>query len=459
MSGVAAAVTQGIIASSETRVVVGLGVTGLSCARYLYGRGLPFCVVDTRTDPPGLSELRAEMPEITVYAGLYPTDLFERATELVVSPGIALDDPMLAPARAAGAEICGDIDLFVREAAAPVVGITGSNAKSTVTELVGCMARDAGLDTGVGGNLGTPALELLAPGRELYVLELSSFQLERAGNLGLAVAAVLNVTTDHLDRHGSLPAYHQAKHRIFRGCRAAVVNRDDPLTVPLVAEDVRRVDWSLGEPDLDGFGLRTLGDGEYLCYGFTPLLATADLCLVGRHNVANALAALAIGHAAGLPHAAMVDTLRHFRGLPHRCQQVAVIGGVRYVNDSKGTNIGATEAALRGLGGDRDIVLIAGGQGKGADFSELRPAATAHCKTVVLIGEDAPRIERALAGAVPVEYASSMDEAVTLAAARAAAGECVLLSPACASFDMFTGYVARGEAFCRAVDSLRSIGT
>ena len=449
---------QDLIASSTNRVVIGLGVTGLSCARHLHRLGLPFSVVDTRPAPPGLEALRREMPDVPVYAGLYPTDVIQEAGELVVSPGIALDDPLLAPAREAGVSILGDIDLFVREAGAPVVGITGSNAKSTVTELVGRMARDAGLDTGVGGNLGTPALELLAPERELYVLELSSFQLERAGQLGLAVAAVLNVSADHLDRHGSMPAYHQAKHRIFRGCRTAVVNRDDPLTVPLVPDDVQVVSWRLGEPELDGFGLRRIDDREFLCHEFEPLLASDELGLAGRHNLANALAALAIGHAAGLPLAGMAESLRRFEGLPHRCQEVAVIDGVRYVDDSKGTNIGATEAALGGLGGDRDIVLIAGGQGKGADFAPLRRAAARHCKAAILIGEDAPQIERALQDAVPVVRADTLEQAVVLAAEQAQAGDCVLLSPACASFDMFSGYAERGDVFGRAVEALRGDG-
>jgi UDP-N-acetylmuramoylalanine--D-glutamate ligase len=437
------------------RVVVGLGVTGLSCARHLHRRGQVFSVVDTRSDPPGLEALRSEMPDVPVYAGLYPTDLLEQASELIVSPGIALDDPALAAARAAGVAVVGDIDLFVREAAAPVIGITGSNAKSTVTELVGQMAKDARLDVGVGGNLGTPALDLLDPGRQLYVLELSSFQLERSGTLGLAVAAVLNVSPDHLDRHGSMPAYHQAKHRIFRGCRTAVVNRDDPLTVPLLAADVRVVSWRLGEPELDGFGLRVIDGRETLCHQFEPLLPVDELGLVGRHNVANALAALAIGHAAGLDRATMAVTLRRFGGLPHRCQPVAVIDGVRYVDDSKGTNVGATEAALNGLGGERDIVLIAGGQGKGADFALLREPVARHCKALVLIGEDAPAIERCLADCAPVSRADTMAAAVRLASTLAAAGDCVLLSPACASFDMFSGYVERGRTFGAAVAALR----
>ena len=270
-------VAQGVIASSVNRVVVGLGVTGMSCARYFRQRGIPFSVVDTRTDAPGLATLRAEMPEVAVFAGSYPAELITAASELVVSPGVALDAPLVQQARDAGVDIVGDIDLFVREATAPVVGITGSNAKSTVTELVGQMAREANLDVGVGGNLGTPALDLLSDERELYVLELSSFQLERAGQLNLAVATVLNISPDHLDRHGSMPRYHQAKHRIFRGCDKAVVNSDDPLTIPLVGPDVEIISWRLGQPELGGFGLATIDGQEYLCHGFQPLLPSAAL--------------------------------------------------------------------------------------------------------------------------------------------------------------------------------------
>ena len=446
---------QGVIAGSVDRVVVGLGVTGLSCARYLRRRGVPFSVVDTRPDAPGLEEFRRAMPEVPVYAGEYPPGLVAAAAELVVSPGVAMDDPLVAQARAAGVSIVGDIDLFVREAAAPVVGITGSNAKSTVTELVGQMARDAGLNVGVGGNLGTPALDLLDPERALYVLELSSFQLERAGELGLAVATVLNITPDHLDRHGSMPSYHLAKHRIFRGCRKVVVNGDDPLTIPLLGPGVEVISWRLGKPQPQGFGVVEEAGEETLCQGLTPLLPRRELGLVGRHNVANALAALALGYAAGLPLAGMVATLRRFRGLPHRCQQVAELGGVTYVNDSKGTNIGATIAALEGMGAGRNILLIAGGQGKGADFTQLQPAVARHCKLVLLLGEDAPALQAALEGHAPVTRVASMAEAVTIAAARAGAGDVVLLSPACASFDMFTDYANRGDVFSEAVARLR----
>jgi UDP-N-acetylmuramoylalanine--D-glutamate ligase len=453
------AVSQGVIASSVNRVVVGLGLTGLSCARHLYRSGASFSVLDTRDNPPGLQELRSEMPDVPVYAGDYPEELITGASELIVSPGIAMDDPLVSLARGAGVDVVGDIDLFMREAAAPVVGITGSNAKSTVTELLGQMARQAGVIAGVGGNLGTPALDLLDAANELYILELSSFQLERAGTLGFAVATVLNVSADHLDRHGSMPRYHQAKHRVFRGCQKAVINRDDPLTVPLVAEDVALIAWTMGRPALGrpgqaDFGLMEVEGQVCLCHGFDVLMPVTELAMPGGHNVANALAALALGYAADLPLAPMCETLRNFTGLPHRCELVASIDGVRFVDDSKGTNIGATQAALSGLGTGRNILLIAGGQGKGADFTQLRPVVEEHCKQLILIGEDAPLIEQALTGVAPVTFCNSMEEAVAVAAAGAGPGDTVLLSPACASFDMFSGFVARGQAFAAAVIAL-----
>ncbi|NND69679.1 MAG: UDP-N-acetylmuramoyl-L-alanine--D-glutamate ligase [Halioglobus sp.] len=439
------------IASSDVRVVVGLGVTGVSCARYLRARGLPFCVVDTRDNPPGLAALRAEMPDVDIYTGEYPQALLAQACEVVVSPGIAMDAAIVRAAQDVGVTVVGDIDLFVREARAPVIGITGSNAKSTVTELVGQMARDAGVRVAVGGNLGTPALDLLGPECELYVLELSSFQLERAGELRLAVATVLNVSEDHMDRHGSLSAYHTAKHRIFRGCKMAVLNPADPLTVPLLDTSTRQLSWRMDEPEPGGFGLREVDGVEYLCHGHDRVLAVSALRLPGRHNIANALAALALGHAAGLPLDSMAGTLSAFSGLPHRCELVAEQDGVRYVNDSKGTNIGATGAALAGLGGDRNVILIAGGQGKGADFRQLRDVASRHCKLVVVIGEDAALLHDALADVVAMQEAQDMAAAVARAAAVAQEGDCVLLSPACASFDMFTGYEQRGDAFTAAV--------
>ncbi len=448
------AVNQNIIASSANSVVFGLGATGLSCARYLARCGQVFTVVDTRANPPGLEALMHELPHVPVFLGEVPVSVVESAAQLIVSPGIGLEQPLVVKAAAAGVEVVGDIDLFIREASAPVIGITGSNAKSTVTELVAQMGRESGLKVAAGGNLGTPALDLLDDDCELYVLELSSFQLERAGSLNLAVATVLNVSEDHLDRHGTIQNYHRAKHRIFGACRKAVVNKDDPLTTPLVAQNVAIVSWRMEEPELGGFGLRTSNGVESLSYQFDALLPTSELLLLGRHNIANALAALAVGHCAGLPMDAMLTTLRTFSGLKHRCQFISEIGGVSFVNDSKGTNPGATEAALQGLSSGRNIVLIAGGVGKGANFDQLRASVSAHCKMLVLIGESTREMQACLDGTVVIQLADSLEQAVQMASEQTTRGDCVLLSPACASFDMFNNYIERGEAFIQAVENL-----
>ena len=405
-----------LISSTGRKVIVGLGATGLSVARWLNARGEDFCVVDTRELPPGLETLRDEMPDVPCWFGKIPQDVLDTAGELIVSPGIAPSEPWLSQAVEAGALLRGDIDLFVEEAQAPVIGITGSNAKSTVTALVGDMARRAGLRVGVGGNLGTPALDLLDDATELYVLELSSFQLERAGSLDLAVATVLNVTPDHLDRHGSMPRYHAAKHRIFSGATTVVVNGDDPLTIPPLADGRRQISWRLREPELHGFGLREEGGETMIAEGFELLMPAAEIALPGRHNLANALAALAIGRAAGLPRDAMLEALRGFRGLPHRCEVVASAGGVDWINDSKATNVGAALAAIEGLGATRRLVLIAGGRDKAADFSQLREAVARHCDRVLLIGEAAGKLATALAGCCPIEEVGDLASAVERAA-------------------------------------------
>jgi UDP-N-acetylmuramoylalanine--D-glutamate ligase len=449
--GEAAYSMQSLISSTQRKVVVGLGATGLSVARFLAARGEDFSVYDTRDNPPGLDELRRELPDVPVLTGEAPQDVLDTAGELIVSPGIAPSEPWLAQAVEAGATLRGDIDLFVERAAAPVIGITGSNAKSTVTALVGEMARAAGKNVGVGGNLGTPALDLLSDDIELYVLELSSFQLERAGDLGLAVAAVLNVTPDHLDRHGSMPKYHQAKHRIFSGCKAVVYNADDPLTIPPLAGDRTLVSWRPRQPELQGFGLRDVDGRTHLAHGFRALMPVRDLSLAGNHNIANALAALAIGHAAGLPEDAMIQALRDFRGLAHRCELIAEKRGVRWINDSKATNVAAAQAAIAGLGTDKNLILIAGGRDKGSDFSGLRAGVQSYCEHVLLIGEAASTIAEAVAGAAQVESVETLDRAIVRAAELAKPGHTVLLSPACASFDQFASYEARGDAFRAAV--------
>ena len=445
-----------LIASDQFRIVVGLGKSGMSLVRYLARQGVRFAVVDTRANPPELSTLREQFPQVEVRFGELDVEFLSRASELLVSPGLAVATPALQEAAKRGAKLSGDIDLFARAAKAPIIAITGSNAKSTVTTLVGEMAAAAGRKVAVGGNLGTPALDLLADDVELYVIELSSFQLETTELLNAEVATCLNVSEDHMDRYADLPAYHLAKHRIFRGARQVVVNRDDPLSRPMIADQVPCWSFGLGKPDFKRFGLLEENGEKYLAYQFDALLPVRELKVRGAHNQSNALAALALGHAVGLPMAAMLDTLKAFTGLVHRCQWVGERRGVSYYDDSKATNVGAALAAIEGLGADIDgkLVLIAGGDGKGADFSSLRKPVAAHCRAVVLLGRDADKLAAVLEGAVEIVRVDSLQAAVEQAAALAQSGDAVLLSPACASLDMFKNFEERGRLFAQAVEAL-----
>ncbi len=445
-----------LIASDQFRIVVGLGKSGMSLVRHLARRGLPFAVADTRVNPPELATLKAEYPDVQVRCGELDVEFLCTASELLVSPGLAISTPALQEAAARGVKLSGDIELFAREAKAPIIAITGSNAKSTVTTLVGKMAVAAGRTVAVGGNLGTPALDLLADDVELYVLELSSFQLETTEQLNAEVATCLNISEDHMDRYSGLPAYHQAKHRIFRGARQVVVNRDDRLSRPLVADDLPTWTFGLGKPDFKGFGLFEEKGEKYLAFQFDSLMPVRELKMRGAHNQSNALAALALGHAVGLPFEPMLETLRQFVGLPHRCQWVGQRGDVSYYDDSKATNVGAALAAIEGLGADIDgkLVLIAGGDGKGADFSALRAPIARYCRAVVLLGRDAQRLADALADATTLVHVATLGEAVQRAAECAEAGDAVLLSPACASLDMFKNFEERGRLFAAAVEAL-----
>lgn len=440
-----------VIAKSRMTAVVGLGLTGVSVARYLASRGERFIMLDTRTAPASLAAFRSEFPDVGVELGPLQTQTLTQVDEIVLSPGVALSEPALQQAQAAGVSIIGDISLFLRENTAPVVAITGSNAKSTVTTLVGEMAARAGIDVAVGGNIGTPVLELLnGPAKQLVVLELSSFQLETIAKLNAAVATILNVSEDHMDRYATMQDYYLAKQRIYFGAKTVVTNRADALTVPPLAVGVKPMSFGLDKPDRGGFGLLLQDGREYLAYEFKALMPADEVRMPGRHNIENALAALALGQAVDLPMAAMLQTLREFEGLPHRCQWVAELAGVAWYNDSKGTNVGATLAALQGLANSRGkTVLIAGGVGKGADFAPLAPALR-RLRGLVLMGEDAAKIA-AVAQGIPVVMAADMTDAVTQAAALAEPGDVVLLSPACASLDMFKNYQHRGDVFVAAV--------
>jgi UDP-N-acetylmuramoylalanine--D-glutamate ligase len=444
------------VGTARKALIVGLGKSGVSAARHLAARGWQLAVTDDRADPPGRDALAEFAPGADCRFGRFDSALLEGAEIVVASPGVTPREPLLESAASRGIEIVGDIELFAREAKAPVVGITGTNGKSTVTMLVGRMAARAGRRVAVGGNLGTPALDLLdAAEPELYVLELSSFQLETTRSLHTLAATVLNLSADHLDRHGTMEAYAAAKARIFKRCDVAVVNLDDPQVVPMPGEGqvLRVVGFSIaGVADAE-YSLLTHAGEPWLAIRGEPVLAVSAMRITGLHNAANALAALALGEACGLPLAPMLEELREFTGLAHRAQWVRETRGVRYINDSKGTNVGATLAAVTGMPGP--VVLIAGGDGKGQDFSPLA-GVKGRVRLALLIGRDAPQLEHALAGACAVRRCDSLEQAVLAAAQVAAAGDIVLLSPACASFDMFRDYTERGERFAAAVGRLPS---
>jgi UDP-N-acetylmuramoylalanine--D-glutamate ligase len=437
---------------SPLSVIVGLGRTGVSCARHLAARGHRLVVTDTRANPPGLAELRRLVPGAATALGGFDSAVLEGADQIVVSPGVSLAEPFLRKAAAQGLDLVGDIELFAREAGGRVVGITGTNGKSTVTTLVGEFARAAGLEVRVGGNLGEPALDLLeGPPAAMYVLELSSYQLETTWSLQPEAAAVLNVSADHLDRYRDVAEYAAAKARIFERAATAIVNLDDEIVVRMPRPGQRRVGFSLRRGDADFRLVRRAGE-DWLAEGAEPVLPLSALALPGRHNAANALAALAIGSVCGFPRAEMGGVLRAFRGLPHRAERVRDRRGVTFIDDSKGTNVGATVAAIEGLPGP--LLLIAGGEGKGQDFTPLARACEAGVRQAILIGRDAPLLAAALEGRCPVAFAASMEAAVEAAATAARAGDTVLLSPACASFDMFRDYAHRGEVFAAAVRAL-----
>ncbi|CAM4416412.1 MAG: UDP-N-acetylmuramoylalanine--D-glutamate ligase [Legionellaceae bacterium] len=438
-----------------SRIIIGLGKTGLSCLHYFQQRQIPVQVMDTRLEPPGLPELKTLFPTIPVHLGELNLSILSQAEEIIISPGISLKEPAIAACKKQGIPILGDIELFAREAKAPIVGITGSNAKSTVTTLVGLMAKQSGIKALVGGNIGIPALDLLnEPVPDIYILELSSFQLEVVNSLSCKIATILNISEDHMDRYPSLTDYSHAKQRIYDLAEFCLWNRNDALTFP--QNNSNSISFGLDEPLNQEFGLRFL-EGEYwLTKGKQPLLSTNKLRIQGKHNWANAFAAFAIGEQIGCSWEAMREILINFPGLPHRCQWVAEKNGIHWYNDSKGTNVGSTIAALSGFGTaiSGKIILIAGGDGKGADFSDLREPIKNYVREVILIGRDAQRIGILIHEFMPVHYTSDLKEAVHQAKQGAKKGDIVLLSPACASIDMFNNYEHRGNVFMQAVQDL-----
>ncbi|TAL61150.1 MAG: UDP-N-acetylmuramoyl-L-alanine--D-glutamate ligase [Legionella sp.] len=439
-------------------LVAGLGKTGLSIARYLHRNNQQFVVFDTRNDAPGLEELQKEFPEIPVYLQQLPSDLIGQLTDIITSPGLPLETPFIQEALKAGVAVYGDIECLAREVKAPIIAITGTNGKSTVTTLVGEMAKAAGLHVAVAGNIGTPVLDLLQEKKpfELWVLELSSFQLDLTYSLKPLAATILNITPDHLDRHHTLQAYIDAKQRIYQDAKIVLFNRDDPATAPQSTKHEATISFGQDAPKAGQWGLLKVEGKTYLAKGRECLIDVDSILIKGVHNWLNALAACALAEAAGIPMAAITQVLQTFTGLAHRCQWVRSLAGVDWINDSKGTNIGATISAINGIGGSMQgkIVLIAGGQGKGADFDELSQPIADFVRSIVLIGEDADKIEKALMDVVPISRATTLDNAVLIAKQQAQPGDVVLLSPACASLDMFKDFNHRGDVFTSLVNGL-----
>ncbi len=442
-------------------VIVGLGDTGFSCARHFLRRGRRFSVVDSRPRPPRLADLENLRSDIEIELGAFRAERLLAAVELVVSPGVDLRTPALAAAVAAGIPVTGDIDIFAREARGPIVAVTGSNGKSTVVAMLAEILDAAGVNYGLGGNIdgsrACPALELLErDAKDWYLLEISSFQLETTRRLNAEVALVLNLSADHLDRYDDLESYARAKQRIFRGCRRIILNRDEPLVRPPDPVAAPIISFGLDAPGPGQVGLLRRRGVRWLAHGAKSVLAANQLKIPGDHNLANALAAMALALAMGVDRESIATGLRRFRGLPHRCQWLAEIGGVDYYNDSKATNVAAAAAAVENLGAlcRGRVLLLAGGVDKGGDFAPLAAPLGRWARAVILFGRDAQRIAAALPADTPIHFAADINQAAAAARALALPGDCVLLSPACASFDMFENFRQRGDAFARRVEQL-----
>jgi UDP-N-acetylmuramoylalanine--D-glutamate ligase len=434
-------------------VILGLGTTGLSCARFYSDRNVSIAIMDSRSQPPGLAAVRSSYPEIPLLLGPFAESVLQTAGEIIISPGIAASsEPAIRNAMRAGVSVVGDIEIFCRHARRPVLAVTGSNGKSTVASLVHRMIEASGRSAKLGGNIGIPALDLLQGEEpEFYVLELSSFQLETTYSLDAAAATVLNISEDHMDRYANLQEYAIAKFRIFDGTGTMVINIDDKLVAAFPRSDRRHICFTTGVPGRNEFGVRERGGDLVLALGETVLCPVRDLPLHGTHNISNILAALAMGSAIGLPVPGMLDGLRSFPGLPHRCQWLCQINGVDWYNDSKGTNVGACCAAIKGLAGENNVILIAGGDGKDADFSPLKTIASGRVRTAILIGRDAELLAEVLRDVTEIHYAVDMEEAVNRAHVLSRPRDIVLLSPACSSLDMYTDYQQRGSVFAEAV--------
>jgi len=448
-------------------LVLGMGETGISMVKWLSRQEAIIRVADSRTAPPHLDAIMTMISAGEIFIGPFESRIFEAIEIIAMSPGVPLSDPHVQQAISSGIPVIGDIALFrwaleqSNTANAKVLAITGTNGKTTVTAMVGAMLKKAGMDVAVAGNIGPAVLDVfmqrLDSGKmpQMWVLEVSSFQLELTEWLNADVAAVLNFSEDHLDRYRDMQEYIQAKSRIFNHEKPAkgvqILNRDDKFSLAMRQTNRKQVTFGLDEPGAKAdFGIAHRNRAVWLMEGGALLMKASDLKLNGLHNTANALAALAICRVAGVPAEPLLSALREFKGLPHRMEVVAAFCDVTFIDDSKSTNVGSTVAALNGLKGN--VVLIAGGDGKGQDFTLLRQAVTKGARAVVLIGRDAGKIAAALSDCgVPVQFARTMEDALQKSFLLAHPGDVVLLSPACASFDMFRNYVHRAEVFVAAV--------
>ncbi|MFK7731725.1 MAG: UDP-N-acetylmuramoyl-L-alanine--D-glutamate ligase [Pseudomonadales bacterium] len=435
--------------------IIGVGATGLSCARYLQNRGDSFSLCDTRSKPPGAADVLREFAGIDIYFGELPLAVLKNSKRLLVSPGVSLETHAIRQVLDQGVSLCSDLDLFRAEIKCPVVCVTGSNGKSTVATLLAEIAKAAEINVCLCGNIGLPVLDALDDSIELYVLEVSSFQLERSAALAADAATILNISADHMDRYSDLESYASSKQRVFMNADKCIINRDELACKNRHGEAYSSFGFS--EPAAGLFGVAQVAGDTHLMYGDSPLLPTSEMRLQGTHNVSNALAALALAQAIGISLEVACGVLRKFAGLPHRCEHIADIDGRSFINDSKGTNVGATVAALEGLGtpDDRRMVLIAGGVGKGADFSELSDAVSAHAHSVLVYGQDAEQIADALETHTEIHRCNDLAEAVNRAYDLSAPCDTVLFSPACASFDMFDNFEQRGDRFRELVLSFR----
>lgn len=454
--------------ANKSVLVLGLGETGMSLVRWLTAQGARVRVGDSREHPPSLDLLREKFPRVEVRCGIFRSELLDGIALIAISPGVPLRDPFVMKAAAQGIPVVGDIELFAqslpKNKVPKIIAITGSNGKTTVTSMVGAMCRATGKETLVAGNISPAVLDVLMQrdGKhpDIWVLELSSFQLETTASLNADAATVLNISEDHMDRYGDMGEYIAAKARIFRADGhggVQVLNRDDADSAAMALLERRHITFGLNSPPPgdEDWGIEYADAEIWLKQGKQRVMNASELMVEGLHNVANALAALALCRAINLPLSPLLDALRNFKGLPHRVETVTEINGVTYYDDSKGTNVGATVAALKGLG--RLAVVILGGDGKGQDFSPLQHAVSQHARAVVLIGRDADKIAASLQHCdVPLLHAHDMNDAVRQSAAQALPGDAVLMSPACASFDMYRNYVHRAEAFISAVRTLEA---